>query len=105
MILKLFLIISLLLFTACSLDRTKPIEDCAPVIKWKSYDCGIPPSRDHIDLGKFDSFWVVDENGLWTLTPEHYAMLGEAMAKVLDGSSQLKELVSFYENCVAANAH
>ena len=95
--LKLF-IISLLL-TGCATETLKPIELEPIVYKWKTYDCGVPPSRDHIDLTWADG-WIVNAEGLWTLTPEHYAILGENIADIITGSNQLKELVMFYEKCI-----
>lgn len=95
-ILKIFLIS--LLLSGCSLDRVK--RDPAPQIiyKWKTYDCGVPPARDHINftVPKFE----VTSEGYWRLTAEQYGILGEAMQDIIKGSGQLLELVRFYERCI-----
>ncbi len=99
---KLYITIScLLVLMACAPKQVKPIEDCAPVYVPVTYDCGTEPARDHITLQWLDG-WIVDEDGNWTLTPDHYAILGDDVAEIIKGSSQLKELVKFYEKCVEA---
>ncbi len=98
---KTFTIVSLLLLTACATERVKPIEDCAPIYKWSTYDCGVPPARDHITLQWLNG-WLIDKDGNWTLSPDHYATLGDDMAEIIKGSGQLKELVLFYERCIDA---
>jgi len=104
MTLRLFIIlISFVLLSACGMDRTKREVPPQIITKWRTYDCGIPPARDHITfrLPKF----VVSPEGLYTLTAEEYGDLGENMADIIKASGQLLETIRFYQQCIeAANA-
>ena len=101
MISKLFIIlISLVVLAGCSIDRVKREAPPQIITKWKTYNCGVPPARDHINF-VIPKFKVTDE-GDWLLTSEQYAILGEAMQDIKNGSAQLLELVHFYEQCIEA---
>ena len=102
--LKLFITISLVvLLASCGPERLQREVPPQVITKWKTYDCGVPPARDHINF-TIPKFEVTGE-GYWRLTAEQYGVLGEAMQDIIKGSGQLLELVKFYENCIeAANA-
>ena len=98
-ILKLFITISLILVLAgCGLDRVQREVPPQIITKWKTYDCGVPPARDHINFTV--PRFVVTSEGHWQLTAEQYAILGEAMQDIKKASGQLVELVRFYEKCI-----
>ena len=95
-ILLIFITISLL---GCDPNRVKPEPDVEIVYKWRTYDCGTPPARDKVSF-RIPKWVIVD--GLYTLTPSHYADLGENMQEIIKASGQLLETVRFYENCIKA---
>lgn len=96
-ILSLFIISSLLV--GCGgveeLQRDIPPQI---ITKFKTYNCGIPPARDKVNF-RVPKF-VVSSDGLYTLTPESYADLGEAMQDIIKASGQLLEVIRFYERCI-----
>ncbi len=99
MILKLFITISLILVLAgCGLEMVKREVPPQIIYRYVTYDCGVPPARDHINF-VIPKFEVTDE-GYWRLTAEQYAILGEAMQDIKKGSGQLLELAMFYESCI-----
>ena len=99
--LKLFIILSSALLVGCgAVEKLK--RDIPPQIitEWKTYDCGTPPARDPINF-KVPVF-VVTSEGLYTLTPEQYAKLGENMQDIIKASGQLIEVIRFYQSCIDA---
>lgn len=101
MIWKLFLTISLsALLIACAPQRVQPIEDVRWETKWRTYDCGIPPARDPIHFRRFT--WWTTEEGDYVLSSDEYGSLGENMQEISKGAKQLKAVISFYVECIAA---
>ena len=97
MILRLLLISSLLV--GCSLDRVKRDEPPQIITEWITFDCGVPPARDKVSFS-IPTFRIID--GLYTLTPDNYARLGEAMTDITASIMQMIEVIKFYENCIEA---
>ncbi len=101
MILKLFIILISSLLVGCGvLGRVKPDVPPQIITEWRTFDCGNPPARDHINF-KVPVF-VVTSDGLYTLDAEQYGRLGEAMQSIIKASGQLVEVIRFYESCIEA---
>jgi len=99
--LGLLLILSILL-SGCGMfgkKKVEPIPDAITVIQWRTFDCGVPPARDPINL-RVVNWKIIDGN--FTLTSDMYGNLGENMSEILKGVRQLGEVVSFYESCIEA---
>jgi len=95
----LLILISVLILSGCVKDRVK--RDIPPQIitKFKTYNCGVPPARDKINLRSV-TIKIID--GLYTFTPDQYGNLGDNMADIIKASGQLVEIVRFYEACILA---
>ena len=96
--LKLFLIISVLSVTACgSRQKVEPLPSIEYVTKWRTFDCGVPPERDFIELTA--PSWVILD-GLWTLTSDEYAKLGESVSDIIKAAKQMSKQIGFYKECI-----
>jgi len=98
--LKLLLIISVLSVTACgSRQKVEPLPEVRFVEKWRTFDCGVPPERDFIELSA--PAWVITD-GLFTLTSEEYAKLGESVSDIIKATKQMANVIQFYVDCIEA---
>ncbi len=98
--LKALLISSILLLPGCgTLDKLK--RDVPPQIitEWRTFDCGVPPATDRVNFRPVE--WEIID-GLFTLSTDMYANLGENMQEIIKASGQLVEVVRFYESCIEA---
>ena len=94
------ILISLSLAGCGAVEKLKRTEPPQVITQWRTYDCGIPPARDKINF-RIPEFKITTD-GLYTLTPDQYGNLGEAMQDIIKASGQLLEVIRFYERCIAS---
>jgi len=102
MSLKSLLTISISLLTVVSCGGNPVVDPLGTpevVTNWVTFDCGDPPARDKVSFHLI-TFRIRD--GLYTLTGDEYAKLGENTSDMIKGAAQLKNVIKFYENCIQA---